>query len=824
MAWIAGISVAASLVLPMVGAGVVAAAAASPDAVSSSAPTTIYDSTAGVTAPTPSVGLAATSTSEFGNEITFAPDTPRYLSQVTVTLDDWACETGDWTGQSGPCVTTSGATFSQPITVTVYAVGPENTLGGQLASATQTVTIPYRPSSDTTNCTGDDAGKFLLGGVCTDGLPTNAVIAFPGTTALPDSVIYGISYDTSTPAAEALNVALHTADVPTVGTDPVPGTAFANSTFAGSYCDDGLAGTGTFRLDSPSSACWEPGDPGTAPYYIPAVQFQAIDLPAAPTGVTATAVPSGATVSWSPPSSDGGSTLAGYTVTPENTTTDTPGTPVNVGASTTTATINTGLTVGDVYDFQVTANNAAGAGPETTSNSLTVVGPPSAPLNPSATTNGVSPGGALVSWSPPTSNGGGTVTGYTVTPVNTTTMTSGTPVQVPGTATTFSGLVQGDQYDFTVSASNALATGPVATSNPVTILGAPSAPLTPMASVTSAPAGGAIVTWSPPSSTGGSPITGYTVTPQDQTTSTPGTPVSVGGSTTSTTITGLAVGDKYVFNVTATSATGTGPAATSNQVVPVTAAVGGYWEVASDGGIFTFGNAGFFGSEGGAPLNKPIVGMAATPDNQGYWLVASDGGIFNFGDAGFLGSEGGSPLNKPVVGMASTPDGEGYWLVASDGGIFTFGDAGFYGSEGGSPLNQPIVGMAATPDGKGYWLVASDGGIFNFGDAGFYGSMGATPLNQPIVGMTATHDGKGYWLVASDGGIFNLGDAGFLGSMGGQILNKPVVGMTATADSQGYWLVASDGGIFDFGTAAFHGSEGSQPLNKPIVGMAATSQ
>ena len=122
-------------------------------------------------------------------------------------------------------------------------------------------------------------GSSSSAGVCTDGLPTNAVIPFPGNTALPDSVIYGISYDTSSPA-DALNVALHTADVPTVGTDPLPGTAFANSTFAGSYCDDGLAGTGTFRLDSPSSACWEPGDPGTAPYYIPAVQFQAIDVPA----------------------------------------------------------------------------------------------------------------------------------------------------------------------------------------------------------------------------------------------------------------------------------------------------------------------------------------------------------------------------------------------------------------------------------------------------------------------------------------------------------------------------------------------------------------
>ena len=50
-------------------------------------------------------------------------------------------------------------------------------------------------------------------------------------------------------------------------------------------------------------------------------------------------------------------------------------------------------------------------------------------------------------------------------------------------------------------------------------------------------------------------------------------------------------------------------------------------------------------------------------------------GIFAFGDAGFYGSMGGNPLNQPVVGIASTPDGKGYWEVASDGGIFAFGDA-----------------------------------------------------------------------------------------------------------------------------------------------------
>jgi hypothetical protein len=245
----------------------------------------------------------------------------------------------------------------------------------------------------------------------------------------------------------------------------------------------------------------------------------------------------------------------------------------------------------------------------------------------------------------------------------------------------------------------------------------------------------------------------------------------------------------------------------------------GYRMVASDGGIFDFGNLPFCGSEGGHTLNKPIVGMAATPDGGGYWEVASDGGIFAFGDAQFWGSTGAIHLNKPIVGMAATPGGGGYWLVASDGGIFAFGNAKFWGSTGGLALNKPIVGMAATADGGGYWLVATDGGIFAFGDAKFHGSTGATPLNKPVVGMAATSDGGGYWLVASDGGIFAFGDAPFQGSAGATPLNKPIVGMTTTPDGGGYLLVASDGGIFTYGDAAYQGSTGGTRLNQPIVGM-----
>ena len=128
--------------------------------------------------------------------------------------------------------------------------------------------------------------------------------------------------------------------------------------------------------------------------------------------------------------------------------------------------------------------------------------------------------------------------------------------------------------------------------------------------------------------------------------------------------------------------------------------------------------------------------MAPTPDGGGYWLVASDGGIFNYGDAGFYGSAGSIHLNKPIVGMAPTPDGGGYWLVASDGGIFSYGDATFYGSTGSIHLNQPIVGMTAMPDGSGYWFTAADGGLFNYGDAPFYGSGAGQGLGQ-VVAMTS---------------------------------------------------------------------------------------
>jgi hypothetical protein len=138
-------------------------------------------------------------------------------------------------------------------------------------------------------------------------------------------------------------------------------------------------------------------------------------------------------------------------------------------------------------------------------------------------------------------------------------------------------------------------------------------------------------------------------------------------------------------------------------------------------------------NSGQARQNGGTVQCSTAP---GYRLVAADGGVFSFGDARFFGSTGNIRLNQPIVGMAATPDGGGYWLVARDGGVFSFGDAPYKGSAGAIGLNAPIVGMSVDPDGQGYWLVASDGGIFTYGSAGFEGSTGALHLIAPIVAVT----------------------------------------------------------------------------------------
>jgi hypothetical protein len=74
--------------------------------------------------------------------------------------------------------------------------------------------------------------------------------------------------------------------------------------------------------------------------------------------------------------------------------------------------------------------------------------------------------------------------------------------------------------------------------------------------------------------------------------------------------------------------------------------------------------------------------------------VASDGGIFTFGDARFLGSTGGRGITD-VVAISPAAQGTGYWLTGANGSVYSFGAAPTLGHLGGTSLNRPVVGFAS---------------------------------------------------------------------------------------------------------------------------------
>lgn len=275
----------------------------------------------------------------------------------------------------------------------------------------------------------------------------------------------------------------------------------------------------------------------------------------------------------------------------------------------------------------------------------------------------------------------------------------------------------------------------------------------------------------------------------------------------------FASGERGTVIVNTANATATQPNCTTTPL-----GSNGYRMVAGDGGIFTFGARGFYGSTGDKVLNKPIVGGATdTSDYEGYWIVASDGGVFAF-DAPFHGSAVGV-IDSPAVEIEPTPTGAGYWIVTATGKVVAFGDAKFQGDMSGKGLNQPIIGMSVTTTGLGYWLVGQDGGIFSFGDAQFFGSTGDLKLNAPVIDLAPTADNQGYFLVAKDGGVFTFGSAEFKGSTGSLKLNAPVIAMLVSPNGAGYWLAATDGGIFTFGAVEFLGSMGGTKLNSPVLDL-----
>ncbi len=322
--------------------------------------------------------------------------------------------------------------------------------------------------------------------------------------------------------------------------------------FANWWDQFGTDGIKDFTLDQATAAAWNvlPAGP-----------------PAVPSAVSLTSGATSVGVSWTAPDS-GGSAITGYSILSQDvatgTTTTTP-----VAAPATNGTV-TGLTAGRSYSITVTASNSLGTSQPSAAQ---IVVPGTLVTVPSAPTIGVAAPGnttASVAWTPPGSNGGSSISGYTVTAVNTASPADVQIKTVGSTTTTATvmGLTNGQLYTLTVTAANGLgnsaASAPSNAVMPATLAAAPT--------VGSATAGNASVSlsWAAPAADGGSPITGYRITAVNASNQQVGSTV-VAGSATSGTVTGLTNGRSVAAKVAAINAIGDSPAsAVSNYVTPVT--------------------------------------------------------------------------------------------------------------------------------------------------------------------------------------------------------------------------------------------------------------
>ena len=172
----------------------------------------------------PSEGAEATQFNQFGNEVILTKAST--VAKVSVTMVSWTCETGTW--DAGDCVTTGTPTFPTPITLTLYKHSIADLLtgevrpGAQIVKVTKTVNIGFRPSSDTSCGLEGGVPTRYRGsdGQCHHGADQNIVFQLPNNTKLPQVVVWGVSYNTSTSGPNPLGGSGHPQDSLNVGLNP----------------------------------------------------------------------------------------------------------------------------------------------------------------------------------------------------------------------------------------------------------------------------------------------------------------------------------------------------------------------------------------------------------------------------------------------------------------------------------------------------------------------------------------------------------------------------------------------------------------------------
>lgn len=386
-------------------------------------------------------------------------------------------------------------------------------------------------------------------------------------------------------------------------------------------------------------------------------------IPDAPTGLTATPGNASASLSYAAPVYYGGASVTAYVAqySSDGGTTWTLANTSPSSCSTTTCTV-VGLINGTSYEFEVAAVNAVGQGPwSVPSPTVTPITTPGAPTNLTSTLASQS---TQLNWSPPASNGGATITLYTVT---------GSPSGSCTTSTTscvITGLTNGTSYTFTVTATNAAGTGPSSTSTSVTPAAVPSPPQ----DVTATPGNTqATVSWSAPATDNGATITGYTVT------STPGgftcstSSIAPATPATSCVVTGLTNGTRYTFTVTATNAAGTSAPSLTFDELAYSLSPSGWWPLNDSPGSTTVTDASGNANPGALSGSVTLGGPSPIPGSPG-----DTSATFAGGDAATTNKPTGAftfsvlvktTSTSPVIDIADTgADGaSGGWYLLLNG-------------------------------------------------------------------------------------------------------------------------------------------------------------
>jgi hypothetical protein len=480
------------------------------------------------------------------------------------------------------------------------------------------------------------------------------------------------------------------------GGSPATVNTGSNST---SYNLDGLTGGTTYSVRARAVNAVGSGGYSTAATASP------VSAPGAPTSLQGTIGNGSVALSWTAPASDGGSAITNYTVeyTPSG------GSAVTVTAASSPYTLPS-LTNGTSYSIRVAANNAVGRGSYTTAITRTPATVPASVVNVTVT-SGTASGRLALSWTAPSSNGGSAVTSYTIeyTPSGGSAVT----VNTGSAATSYNldGLTNGTLYGVRVRAVNSVGSGGYSDSfsgTPATVPGSP----TSLAGTVGN--GSVALSWTAPTSNGGSAITNYTV----EYTPSGGSAVTVTAASSPYTLTGLTNGTSYSIRVAANNAVGRGsyttaisrtPATVPASVVNVTVTSGTAsgrlalsWTAPNNGGSAITGYTIEYTPSGGS-AQTVSTGTSATSYNldgltNGTLYGVRVRAVNAIGAGGYSDSFSGKPFTAPdsptgVSGTRSNASASLSWAAPSN--------------NGGSAVQDYVVQYSS--DGGSNWTTFSDG-------------------------------------------------------------------------------------------------------------------